>query len=391
MAQCNHDTDELDDYQLELLKKLIAFQSVNPPGNEKPAAEFVARQLEDLGFAVALHEIAPNRANVVARLEGEKGPEIALCGHLDVVAAIPEQWSHPPFTLHDHGDRLYGRGVSDMKGAISSMIGAARDLILTGRNFKGTLTLLFVADEEDSTLGTKQYVASGAKPDAVIIGEPTEMNICIAHRGVARYHVYVSGRSGHASRPDEAKNPITTAARLIEEVERHNRVLSGRTHPILPPPSMAVTMIEAAEQPNMIPGRCRLTIDRRTLPGEDKDVLQGELAALRQNLSPEDASAVGDARFFVFTQAGHTLPDSHFAGQCKQVLDQLGVQACIRDFPAGCDQFAFIGAGIDCLLVGPGNIAQAHTVDEFIVKSQLSLARSFYREFIRERLQWKTI
>ena len=391
MPQCDRMSCEPDSYQLELLRKLIAFPSVNPPGGEKPVAEFLAGELRGLGFAVELQDIAPGRANVVARLTGGAGPEIALSGHLDVVAAAPEQWTHDPFVLREDGGRLYGRGVSDMKGAISAMVAAARDLVAAKGRFRGTLTLVFVADEEDATQGTKRYVASGARPDAVIIGEPTGMDVCVAHRGVARYHVDIAGRSGHASRPDETKNPITLAARLIEAIDGRNRELSRLPHHILPPPTIAVTMIEAAEQPNTIPGRCRLTIDRRTLPGEGKESLRDELRSLWRGAAPDDPAALGEAMFSVFTQAGHTLPESRLAERCRLVLARLGVEACVRDFPAGCDQFAFVGAGIDCLLVGPGNIAQAHTVDEFIDKSQLALARSFYRESIREWLQWETI
>lgn len=391
MTPSNHEAGAVDAYQMDLLRQLVAFKSVNPPGDEKPVAEFLARELSGLGFSVETPDVAANRGNVVARLYGGDGPEIALCGHLDVVAADADQWTRDPFVLWESEGRVYGRGVCDMKGAISAMVAAARDLTSEGREFSGTFTLIFVADEEDATLGTRHYVATGAKPDAVIIGEPTDMDVCVAHRGVARYQVDVVGRSGHASRPDEANNPITIAARLAGAIDLRNKTLSRIAHPILPPPTIAVTMIEAAEQPNTIPGRCRLTIDRRTLPDEDRKALIKELEALRRTLPEEDRGAVGEAVFTVLTQAGNVLPGSELPELCKEALSRLGVEARVRDFPAGCDQFAFFEAGIDCLLVGPGSISQAHSVDEYISQSQLSLAKIFYREFIREWLQWKTI
>lgn len=381
-----------DAYQLSLLGALVALRSVNPPGNEKPVAEYLARELAALGFSTEVQEILPGRANLVARLlGGEPGREVVLSGHLDVVAAVPEQWSRDPFVLHEEGGRLYGRGVVDMKGAISCMVAAAKDLIDGGGHFKGTLTLLFVADEEAGTAGTLHYVASGAKPDAVIIGEPTTMDVCVAHRGVARYEVEIAGRSGHASRPDDALNPITLAAKLALEIDRRNRELSARRHPVLPPPSIAVTMFDAGEQPNTIPGRCRLVIDRRTLPDESTDFLRDELRDMWLRAAPDSApGALSEPKFTALTTAGSTLPGSTLAEDCRRVLAGLGVDARIRDFPAGCDQFAFAEAGVDCLLIGPGGIDRAHTVDECVGLDQLDLARRFYRAFIKEQLQWTT-
>lgn len=382
---------ELDAFQSLLLRDLIAIPSVNPPGGETPVADYLARRLRALGFAVETPEAAPGRTNVVAKLKGGDGPEIVLSGHLDVVAAVPEQWTSDPFAVRENGDLVHGRGVCDMKGAISAMVTAARNLVAAGGTFNGTLTLLFVADEENATQGTLHYVRSGEKPDTVIIGEPTGMDVCIAHRGVCRYHVDVAGRGGHAARPHEAVNPITIAAHLVDAVDRRNRELSALRHAVLPSPTIVVTMIEGAEQPNTIPSRCRVTIDRRTLPEEDKEFLLAELQAMRDSLPPGESAAVGPAVFSALTHAGHTLPGSGLAERCRRILSRLGVDARIRDFPAGCDQFAFADAGIDCLLVGPGDIAQAHTVDEFVSKSQLALARAFYREFLRERLQWTII
>lgn len=376
-----------DPYQTALLRDLIAFPSVNPPGGEQPVAEYLAGRLRELGFHVETPLVAPGRANVVARFVGGDGPDVALTGHLDVVAAAPDQWSSDPFVLRDAGSRLYGRGVCDMKGAISSMVAAARDFLAGGSSFKGTLTLLFVADEESTTLGTLGFLASGKRPDMAILGEPTGMNVCTAHRGVARYNVAVTGRSGHAARPEQAVNAVTIAARLADRIDRHNAILSRRTHPVLPPPTIAVTMIEGGEQPNTIPGSCRLTVDRRTLPDETKESLLAEFNALRESLAPDEAACAAHPDFTVFTGAGHTLPGSHLADRCVAALSRVGVEAQVHDFPAGCDQFAFTAAGVDCVLVGPGELAQAHIVDEFVEKRQLALARAFYREFIRERLQ----
>lgn len=377
---------DLDSFQLDLFRDLVAVNTVNPPGNERKAAELLGGLLKGLGFAVELQEVRPDRANVVASLRGGPGPEVVLCGHLDVVAADPSQWRGNPFVLRHEGTRFYGRGACDMKGAISCMVAAARDFVAGARRFNGTLTLLFVADEEVDAAGARRYVSGGGKPDMVVIGEPTRINVCVAHRGVSRYHLDITGRSGHAARPAEALNPIPVAGRLAALYQEHNERLALVSHPILPPPTVVVTMIAGGEQPNTVPGRCRVTVDRRVMPGEDREAVAREAEEVRLLLPPAEAAMVGKPDFFVGVPASQPLPGSTLGERCRSILAGMGIDAAIRDFPASCDQFAFIGGGIDCLLVGPGDLAQAHTADEYVESDQLVLAREFYLRLMKERL-----
>ncbi len=197
----------LDDFHYGLLRDLVAIDTVNPPGNEKTAACFLGELLQRWGFDVSIEDIAPNRANLTASLRQGEGPEAALCGHLDVVAADSSQWQSDPFVLRRDGDRLFGRGVCDMKGAVCCMAAAARDFLdRAGSCFSGVLTLLFVADEELGSGGALAYAAKNQKPDSLLIGEPTNMDVCIAHRGGSRYRLDILGKSGHAARP--ARQPI---------------------------------------------------------------------------------------------------------------------------------------------------------------------------------------
>lgn len=376
----------IDDFQTELLRTLIACRTCYPPGNEAEAARHLAAVLEPLGFAIELQEVQSGRENLIARHRGGPGPEIALCGHLDVVAADAGQWRSDPFAMRREGARLYGRGVCDMKGAVSSMVAAARDFLASGRRVGGTLTLVFVVDEEVNALGSRHFVASGGKPDAVIIGEPTGMNVHVAHRGVMRYHLDITGRSGHAARPELALNPIGAAAEVVRRIDRRNAELSGVRHPLLPPPSIAATMIAAGEQPNIIPGRCRLTVDRRTMPGEGEAELAAEAEAIRRDLPEVFRGMVGEPEFFVAIRASEQLPGSTLAEECRVILAGMGIAARVAPFPVCCDQFVFIEVGVDCLLVGPGDIGNAHCVDEFVDIAALAQARDFYRAFLESRL-----
>ncbi|MCC8166663.1 MAG: M20/M25/M40 family metallo-hydrolase, partial [Planctomycetes bacterium] len=215
---------------------------------------------------------------------------------------------------------------------------------------------------------------------------PTGMDVCIAHRGTSRYRVSVHGRAGHAARPGEALNPLTTVGRLAGLVDEHNTSeLAGRTHPILPPPSMAVTVMNGGVQSNTIPGTCEVTIDRRTVPGEDEAVLRREFQELADRLPPGSAT-VAEPEFFVTVPAGGPAPDGAIGEECAAVLADMGVSARIRDFTACCDLAFFTDAGIDCVLVGPGSLTEAHTDDEFVDEEQLVLARDFYRHLLKTKL-----
>ncbi len=145
-------------------------------------------------------------------------------------------------------------------------------------------------------------------------------------------------------------------------------------------------MCEAGEQTNSIPGRCRLTVDRRTLPGEGRDSLIAEISNLVQRLPADEASRVADPDFFVQVPAGEALAESTLASHCQALLESMGVKARIRDFPACCDQFVFTGKGIDCVLVGPGDLAEAHAANKSIAIDQLLSAREFYCRFLESKL-----
>lgn len=375
---------DIEAYQLDILDTLIAIDTVNPPGNEHAAVIYLLEVFKEMPFACEVQNVSPGRSNLLAKLAGKPGPELVLCGHLDTVAADPSQWTGDPFAMRRDGGRVYGRGVSDMKGGISAMVAAAREFIDEKRELSGTLSLLFVADEECGTMGAKRYIACGGRPDAVIIGEPTNMDVCIACRGVTRYHVDVVGKSGHASRPEDAVNPLPVAGKFIQLACARNDSLKSIRHPILPPPTITPTMIVGGEQPNSIPGHCRVTIDRRTLPHENRASVLEEYEELRRGI-PE-AGMLGVPDVFIDVPAGQGMPGSTLGARCQAILKDMGLDATICDFPAGSDQFAFSERGIDSVLLGPGNIAQAHTANEYIEISQLSLARRFYLNLVKEYL-----
>lgn len=368
----------------EILKGLLEIDTTNPPGNETTAALWLKNVLQPLGFTITVQEVAPGRSNLIAVLEGaQPGETLALSGHLDVVAADKSQWNSPPFTLEKREGRFYGRGTSDMKGGIAAMVAAACAFASNKDEMKGRLALVFVADEELFGTGSAAYVQQSVKPDMVVIGEPTSMEVCIAHRGATRYMLDFIGKSGHAGLPQKAHNPIYDAARFCLEAEKQNSLLDAKQHPVLPPPSIAVTILHAGEQSNSIPGVCKLTVDRRTLPEENRTLILSEIEEI---LERAKVTTAAKPEFIVEMPGGEPVENAKIGKICQGVLEKMGRTARLRDFEACCDQHFFTTAGIDCVLVGPGNLAQAHTANEFIEAEELETARIFYQELIQKVL-----
>ncbi|MGH6953912.1 MAG: M20/M25/M40 family metallo-hydrolase, partial [Alphaproteobacteria bacterium] len=183
------------------LERLVALDTENPPGRELEAARFLAAELESLGLSVDSKEFSPGRANVWGRLENGPGPVFCFNSHIDVVPA-GEGWSRAPFKLVEQDGRLYGRGACDAKGPIVAMLEAARLLAAAADSWRGTLLLVFVADEEVASLGAKDYVKDKPGIDFAVIGEPTSNAPVIAHKGSLRPIVRVAGRTAHSGTPE---------------------------------------------------------------------------------------------------------------------------------------------------------------------------------------------
>lgn len=366
---------------VELLERLVAFKTVSPPGNEEPAARYLAGLLEPLGFSCQVQKLGDNRANLIARLGTGDGPELMLNGHLDVVPA-PGNWSGEPFCMRRRDGLLFGRGTADMKGGIAAMCQAAASAVGRGALKRGRLTLLFTADEECSNLGLHKYLEVNRPPDCCIIGEPTGLQVAVAHRGVSRDYIVLKGASRHAALLPRKGDAVEKAARAVQALERLNQKLAGMSHPVLNAPSAAVTGISGYEKDNVVPGQVRLLVDFRLLPGMEQ--AQAE-EILKQGLMAgglfEDDFAV-EPHFYM--PGGELALDNPFLRLCLEERDRLlGPGKGPVAFGASCEQCFLAQAGSSVLICGPGELAQAHTVDEFTSEAQVRAAVRFYDAVIR--------
>ena len=260
----------------ETLTALVGSPSVNPFGGapsasfegETEVAAYVARRLEALGWASETVDFEPGRPSLLASPPGDGAPPAAvvLAGHLDTVAV---DGYAEPFASRRVGSRITGRGACDMKAAIACYIEVAEVLAAAGRDDLGrTLAIAAVADEEHLQRGAKSVRPQLAGSELVVIGEPTELRICTAARGLAAFTVGVDGVATHSSVPTEGVNAIERAAELVDGLRTHAAELEDTVHPLLGHAVLNVGVIRGGVRANVVPARCEIDVSRRLLPGE---------------------------------------------------------------------------------------------------------------------------
>ena len=225
--------------------------------------------LRDWGFRTELPETGSGRHNVVARI-GRAGSGRALLfnGHLDTVGV--EGMTHAPWEPRIVGDRLFGRGATDMKAGVAAMCAAA--LRAADNGLDGEIIVAAVTDEEYESAGTRTLIESGVRADAAIVTEPTRLAIAPAHRGFAWLELVVHGRAAHGSRWDIGIDAIALAALVVAELEEYQQtVLAKRSHPLLGRPSLHASFVTGGLGLSTYPDRCSVQFERRTLPGESAD------------------------------------------------------------------------------------------------------------------------
>lgn len=362
------------------LGDLIRFPTVNPPGDEGPLAAHLAGWLEALGLSVQLHEVLPGRPNLVARLRGRAGaPTLLFNTHMDVVPP-GAGWTRDPFAGELVDGRVYGRGAVDAKGSLAAFLLAAAALARGGVPLDGDLVVTAVVDEEASSQGARR-LAPAVAADHAIVGEPTGLDVVIAHRGSLRPVVAVEGRAAHASQPAAGVNAVHMAARAITAFEAYAGTLNGRAHALVGSPTLAVTMAHGGLKDNVIPDRCEFTIDRRLIPGETEAEalagVQGVLDALRA-AHPDFRAAI--ARLIPTTGGPAETPADApiVAALARAGRAVLRREPRLAGFPAACDMVHFRSAGIPTAVLGPGDLGRAHAADEWVDVREVADAARIY-------------
>ena len=362
---------------IALTEALVAIDSRNPqlvsdgPG-EGECANFLAEVLGGWGFAVSLTEAAPGRPNVVARIGPTGRSPLILNGHLDVVGT--DGMNHSPFTPTTEGDRLYGRGSTDMKGGIAAMCVAAARAAVHG-TLASEIIVAAVCDEEFESIGTRALLESGLHGTGAIVTEPTRMAVCPAHKGFAWIELQFTGRAAHGSRHDIGIDAIRQAGLFLAALDRFERdALTVRRHPLLGRPSLHAAMISGGSGWSTYSEHCTLRIERRTIPGESSDSAVAEIDALCRELAVTSEGFRAESRL-VFAQPPSDLAtDAPLTAAVVRAASADGDAPTVEGLSCWTDAALFNLAGIPALCFGPGDISRAHSAEEWVERSQIERA-----------------
>jgi acetylornithine deacetylase len=361
-----------------LARALVRIDSRNPalsPGapGEAACVELLRGVLESWGFRVDVHDSAPARPNLVARI-GDASPgarSLMFSGHLDVVGV--DGMTHPPFAGEEREGRLYGRGAADMKGGIAAMCAGAWRARQNG--LAGELIVAATADEEFESVGTRAMLERGVRADAAIVGEPTCLEIMPAHRGFVWIEVVVTGRAAHGSRWDIGVDAIRHAGLLLAELDRMDaEELPLRVHDLLGRGSLHASAIEGGIGMSTYPDRCVLRLERRTLPGErDLDIVaevERACARVRERRPSFDASA----RLLLSQGASDVPKQAPIVRVLDSALAASGEIVRVSGMSAWTDAALLNAAGIPAICFGPGDISLAHAAEEYIPLAEIDRA-----------------
>lgn len=371
------------DLVVDLTRELIRFRSVNPPGDEQPVAEFLQGKFLDLGLQVQLQPVAPNRANLIARLPGRGTGHLVLTGHLDVVPSGEQQWEHGPFDADLVDGRVYGRGSADMKGGVAAMVAAAAALAQAGFHPEADLVLAFTSGEETDELGSKAMVDQRSLDGSrwLVVGEPTDLDVFIAEKGMLWVDVRAHGRTAHGSMPSLGVNAVSYMARLIPRLEEYP--FPYEESPLLGKPTLSVNVIQGGNKTNVIPDLCTVSIDMRTIPSQSHAAIVDGIRRVAEEVARDFGPELRVEVETVYDGAGVETPadDSLVAATVDVVAAVRGERPAVGGVPFGTDAAILMPAfDLSTVICGPGAPGIAHQPDEWVAVDQLAQAAQIYTD-----------
>jgi acetylornithine deacetylase len=369
-----------------LLAELVRRPSVNPMGRtdippdvlyETRVTDYLEDRLHELGVPYQRIPVAPGRDNLVATYTPPTPPPFSVIweAHQDTVP-VDGMVIDPFASTIEHG-KLYGRGACDVKAGIACMLTAFARLVREKPAGSAAVTLCFTVDEEHTFLGVQHLMESGVRADFAVVAEPTNLDIVKAHKGVARWQIETTGVACHSSRPDRGVNAIYRMARILRRIEEYaTKLQASRPDQLLGPPTLSVGMVHGGASPNTVPDHCRIEIDRRLIPGDTAANAVADLEAFLRATPQVN---------FPFTTIPPRLacPPLNPTGS-DALVEKLGAAIGKHDVigvPYGTDASTIAEAGIPAVVFGPGDIAQAHTKDEWVDLAEVEKAAEILFRF----------
>jgi acetylornithine deacetylase len=375
-----------------LLKELVAIPSVNPMGRDLQGPEVyehrVTGYLEEffrgLGVSYERQTVAPLRDNIVARFNSSPtNTTILFEVHQDTVPT--DNMTIDPFAARIENGRLYGRGACDIKGGMAAMLAAFARLTREKPTGAANLVLACTVDEEHTFLGVQRLIQAGIRATWAVVAEPTGLNIVHTHKGAVRWHVNTPGHACHSSSPEKGINAIYRMGRLLQGIERYAEVLrASRSDPHLGPPTLSVGRIQGGTSVNTVPDRCQIEVDRRLIPGEDPKEALRQFAAFLKDEANIDFPFECSEPWLAMLPLHWKGPEggSQLVDRLGKAIDQVRGSHQVTAVPYGTDAAPIAAAGIPAVVFGPGDIAKAHTCDEWVSLEEVEQASAILYRFV---------
>ncbi len=370
----------------DLLRTLVSFDTISE-GSNLELIRFVETYLRRHGIdSLLTFNEDDSKANLFATIgprSGEAG--VVLSGHTDVVPVDGQQWSTNPFEVVQRNGRLYGRGTADMKGFIACVLALVPEF--TRKVLRSPIHIALTYEEENTCHGAMQLVETlrtmGFRPDAVIIGEPTDMQIVNAHKGHYAFETTVTGQEAHASLTHRGVNAIAVAARLLEFLDELGEELKAHTRPLpgLEPPYTTINVgtIEGGTGFNIVPSTCRFHWEVRPIPGQDVNRIRERFDAFAETLLPAMRSVAPHADI----DTRQTMAVGTFEPRDDSPAERLVMSLARTNrtwaIPFGTEAPCYQAADMPVVVFGPGSIENAHKPDEYITLEQMSACVDFLR------------
>jgi acetylornithine deacetylase/succinyl-diaminopimelate desuccinylase family protein len=370
-----------------LLSDLVAIPSVNPMGRplsgpgflEAGMSDFLEGWFRERGIPYERQPVSPGRDNLIARYESPRGRRTVLFdAHQDTVPT--DGMTIDPFAAEVRDGKLYGRGACDIKGGMAAMLIALDRLARERPEGSASVVMACTVDEEFTHTGSSHLATSPHGADVAVVAEPTMLNLVTRHKGAVRWKIRTRGIACHSSTPHLGQNAIYRMAAVVDALAGHAEELARSSDPILGPPTLSVGRIEGGQSVNVVPDWCEIEIDRRVIPGEvPLDCLERVEELLRRRL--------GEVDWIEFLAPWVNMPalapgESGQGGWIdvarEAVGRAIGRTPEIMGVPYGTDAGPLGASGVPCIVLGPGDIAQAHTKDEWIELDQVRAAVDAY-------------
>jgi acetylornithine deacetylase len=285
-----------------------------------------------------------------------------------------------PFGAAIANSRLSGRGACDIKGGMAAMLGAFARLVRERPRGAANVLMACTVDEEFTFLGVQRLV-KGLKADGAVVAEPTQLQIVNAHKGVVRWHLHATGRACHSSSPERGINAIYRMGKLLGAIEQYaERLRQSRTDPVLGPPTLSVGLIEGGTSVNTVPDRCKIEIDRRLVSGEDPQTAPDDLEEFLRNQAKLDFPYEIQRPWMAMP----SLVSKHsgdLTARLGRAIASVRGSFAVTAVPYGTDASTIAQAGVPAVVFGPGDIAQAHTCDEWVSLAEVEEASEILFRF----------